>query len=859
MAVPEQKPFIEYTANGTTTAFPLDFNCDKAEYLIVTLNGEEAPVGSWTLANDTVTFNVAPLNGVVVNLERNTPFQRTTNYQLYDNSFRPSAVNKDFDLIWWKLQELGYRDQVIWLALVKEIADRIDGDEDLQNQINTIDEWLTNLQQNVNENTNDIAQLVNDLSKEIADRITGDQILKDMFISMIDEAINEGTINALAITHLDSLEALEGITNVWDGRTIYVKDLGNYRYDALTTSWVKAYQDADNVKYGEKTQKQFNDEVKTYLDNFPFYIPYSSLIDDYSDRIELAIRSGRPILLTQDATYIIKRKITVNDLLTPLNITGKNAVIKYDGPDGIDRVFEIQHNIPLDHVIYSLEINSNLKASSCLRIYAIGENANGESNFYSNRLKGRNCRKTLTTQPGDCIHIRGSFRTVLFEYPEIDYVAMAAGAGNPTVSGISGITVTHYNDRSFPISMELRSPKISKIFSEDSDYTYDQDGVKYFSSSDILKGKKANSKLIVVGGEFINCWGRSIKTQCRDTFVNGVTFTRTEGNATKEGNGEINIQTGNGLISGAIFNYSNGHTGGVCISFDTGADYDNTGGEARGCNVYLDDQTILKTFISNYPRDGVDQTIIAIGNKIYGKAILFANSLVNGNKNRYIYKDNQVEEIIAFDHYGNDTLIKAFHTARASGAVTPRGSIAEIEGNTVLSSNNDVILSLDAIPNVALNLPVSCRNNIGFVDDIKGNHSASGAKTKQVFRAKAFGSTNVTTHTVVQNSSIASGEVKNYQLEGIEGGMVFFGLSGAPLSHGILSVVGGSVLLMHSHNVKDSAGVVITNYVNVSNIEPTTPKGIWLDIWRHPDQGGKIVVRNNGAAGRNFNIFQIVM
>ncbi|EGJ67646.1 right-handed parallel beta-helix repeat-containing protein [Acinetobacter baumannii] len=260
MSVPAQTPSKEYIANGTTTAFPLEFNCDKAEYLIVTLNGEDAPVGSWTLANDTVTFNVAPLNGVVVNLERNTPFQRTTNYQLYDNSFRPSAVNKDFDLIWWKLQELGYRDQVIWLALVKEIADRIAGDDNLQNQINTIDEWLDNLQQNVNENTNDIAQLVTDLSKEIADRIQGDQILKDMFLSMIDEAINEGTINALAITHLDSLEALEGVTNVWDGRTIYVKGIGNYVYNALTSSWeVGGNSTEATLDQTGETQQQLND------------------------------------------------------------------------------------------------------------------------------------------------------------------------------------------------------------------------------------------------------------------------------------------------------------------------------------------------------------------------------------------------------------------------------------------------------------------------------------------------------------------------------------------------------------------------------------------------------------------------
>ncbi|MDC5415059.1 hypothetical protein NRA32_05445, partial [Acinetobacter baumannii] len=259
MAVPEQTPFIEYTANGTTTVYPLTFDCDKSEYLIVSLDGEEAPVGSWSLTGGSITFNSAPTNGVLITIERNTPFRRTTEYQSYNNSFRPSPVNKDFDLIWWKLQELGYRDQVIWLALVKEIADRIAGDTNLQNQINTIDEWLDNLQQNVNENTNDIAQLVTDLSKEIADRIANDEALKEMFLAMMDEAINEGTINALAITHVDSLEALEAIANVWDGRTVYVKDLGHYEYDSDTTSWVKVYQDADNVKDGAETQKQIND------------------------------------------------------------------------------------------------------------------------------------------------------------------------------------------------------------------------------------------------------------------------------------------------------------------------------------------------------------------------------------------------------------------------------------------------------------------------------------------------------------------------------------------------------------------------------------------------------------------------
>lgn len=322
MAVPEQTPFIEYTANGTTTVYPLTFDCDKSEYLIVSLDGEEAPVGSWSLAGGSITFNSAPANGVLITIERNTPFRRTTEYQSYNNSFRPSAVNKDFDLIWWKLQELGYRDQVIWLALVKEIADRIAGDTNLQNQINTIDEWLANLQQNVNENTNDIAQLVNDLSKEIADRITGDQILKDMFISMIDEAINEGTVNALAVTHIDSVEDLQNVTNVWDGRTITVKNKGDYRYDALTHTWVKSYQDADNVIYNGSTQKQVNDAQKSKNEQWRTIKDFNNDFSAASNWVKQATNNfvevfgGEVYTLTQTGSLFFNRYVCKNGKAT---------------------------------------------------------------------------------------------------------------------------------------------------------------------------------------------------------------------------------------------------------------------------------------------------------------------------------------------------------------------------------------------------------------------------------------------------------------------------------------------------------------------------------------------------------------
>lgn len=144
MPVQVQTPYKEYTANGVTRIFPLEFDCDKSEYLIVSLDGNEVSLGTWQLSNNEVIFNEAPPNGVIVSLVRNTPYQRTTNYQSYDNSFRPSPVNRDFDLIWWKLQELGYSNQGIWAALQKEIADRKIADTELKEDYIERDAQLKN-------------------------------------------------------------------------------------------------------------------------------------------------------------------------------------------------------------------------------------------------------------------------------------------------------------------------------------------------------------------------------------------------------------------------------------------------------------------------------------------------------------------------------------------------------------------------------------------------------------------------------------------------------------------------------------------------------------------------------------------
>ena len=113
MAVPVQTPFVEYIANGVTTNFPLGFDCETQSHLIVTVDDIEPITGSWSLLGGAVVFNSAPINGSKIIIKRNSPFERDRDFQLYDQSFRPPAVNLDFDRIWRKLQELGVMDWIL--------------------------------------------------------------------------------------------------------------------------------------------------------------------------------------------------------------------------------------------------------------------------------------------------------------------------------------------------------------------------------------------------------------------------------------------------------------------------------------------------------------------------------------------------------------------------------------------------------------------------------------------------------------------------------------------------------------------------------------------------------------------------
>ncbi|WP_104470353.1 hypothetical protein [Acinetobacter indicus] len=189
MAVQEQMPYKEYTANGSTTSFALGFKCKDKAHLIVKLNDENASVNTWTLSNDTVVFSAAPASGTKLFLQRKTPNRRTADYQSFNNSFNPAALNEDLDTLWLRLQEeeaskfllnqlinMNYEDldkkgQSIRTELIGRLtmqADQLNSQiiqqGVSQQQLRTYYAFLLNQMANLSSNKNWIASLIADAS-----------------------------------------------------------------------------------------------------------------------------------------------------------------------------------------------------------------------------------------------------------------------------------------------------------------------------------------------------------------------------------------------------------------------------------------------------------------------------------------------------------------------------------------------------------------------------------------------------------------------------------------------------------------------------------------------------------------------
>lgn len=116
MPVVVQTPFNQHTGNGVTTLFGFTFQLLEAGDLEVSLDGVVQPSG-FTIsglgvqAGGSITFNVAPGNGVIVDIRRRIPLARSTDYQV--NGDLPSdQVDRDYDRLWQAMQDAAFDDNL---------------------------------------------------------------------------------------------------------------------------------------------------------------------------------------------------------------------------------------------------------------------------------------------------------------------------------------------------------------------------------------------------------------------------------------------------------------------------------------------------------------------------------------------------------------------------------------------------------------------------------------------------------------------------------------------------------------------------------------------------------------------------
>ena len=112
--MPDVVPLVRYLANGTQTVFAYPFPIFASEDLAVFFSG--APQASGFTIDEagetdggTVTFDTAPLGGMIVTLARRMPLERLTDF-IEGGDFSAQAINTELDYLVAGLQQIN-RDQ----------------------------------------------------------------------------------------------------------------------------------------------------------------------------------------------------------------------------------------------------------------------------------------------------------------------------------------------------------------------------------------------------------------------------------------------------------------------------------------------------------------------------------------------------------------------------------------------------------------------------------------------------------------------------------------------------------------------------------------------------------------------------
>ena len=485
-------------------------------------------------------------------------------------------------------------------------------------------------------------------------------------------------------------------------------------------------------------------------------------IADDTAAVQAALNSQQPLDwggLTYRITSTVSRTYT-RDVFWE----GRNATIVYDGSH-VERALLLQGG-GIEIVINDLTVNGG---KLCNKPIEILNNSDNYSNITMTNVFSTRAKRLNTFSGGDGILFRGSFDSITLNGGGASDCELPNGQGTSGSAGITGIAVTFYSATRYVKSMRVNGVQIERVYSSDLAYQDDQDGLLYFTPDDPGGIYKVPGELIVSGGSsFLNCYGRSIKTQCRNTIVQNSHFERTEGLASGLGNGEVDAQAGSLSISDCVFVYDNAQRPGTCVNCSSDAVYGRPGLTAQNCEVYVDSSVTLDVFASTFPRSGLYSRHQIVGCKIFGKVKKLFDFVCRGDKNYAEVSNCFTNEIV-----NGETSQKALIYVRSGGSIlSPYSATVTAFGN--VHDNTDLpAIMRDGVPGTSMTAILSAWNNQGFANNPTANSAAAGLRTNQVFRLGRFTSGDASSYIEVLTKAIPSGGTETFTIANDSGCLVF--------------------------------------------------------------------------------------
>lgn len=447
------------------------------------------------------------------------------------------------------------------------------------------------------------------------------------------------------------------------------------------------------------------------------------------DAVAAALASQRPLLWVGAAGNTFRIATPIAQTFTKDVIwRGDGATIVYDGAH-TEYAVRLTDAAGVKFLIDDITMDGGKLCNKALEVLNNTSLAT-PSEFVASNVNVNRVKRINTFNGGEGIRIRGAFNRVIFNGGGVKDCELPAGQGTSGNIGIAGVSVDWYSTSSYVRECIVNGFRVEKVYSSDLSYADDQDGFAYFAPTD--GARKVPSNFTCIASEFVNCYGRSIKTQCRDTVVQASSFIRTEGLTRGYGNAEIDAQTGNGNFRDNSFSYTNGQQPNVCVN--VAGSLGTPAMLADGNSVALDASTTLTIFAQVFPSNGLFSRHSITNNKVFGKVRDFFSFNANGNKNYADVSNNYVQEIV-----NGVTSEKALVYVRTSGSASPYFANITASGN-IYDNTHAPALVRDGISGSSINSSLSAWGNFGFTTNAVAVHpSVAGLKTNPVAQIDKIG------------------------------------------------------------------------------------------------------------------------